>query len=85
MQHGDLIQVNGESRRYVALNVTQQDIRRYGLNTDTPGLHLFTGYWYPGSPLQHRAYGKIVHPRYVKNMRVTGRVLTPLAARRHCL
>lgn len=51
---------HGGDRLWVELTVTKQDIKRYGLNTVTPGPKLFTGLWYGKDPLSFRSYGKMV-------------------------
>lgn len=82
MKHGDLVALPGERRRWVALNVTRADLVR-GVNVRAPGLHLFTGYWYGGSPLHHRGYGKVIAAQG-SGGRVVGRLRGVLAARRQC-
>jgi hypothetical protein len=67
--------------------VTAQDLRR-GLNVNTPGLHLFGGYWYAqeaqGGPLRHEAYGKVLEVTPEMHLQVVGRVGSHYAARTHC-
>lgn len=78
IRHGDLVKVKGSRRFWVCLRVSQTDIHR-GLNAKTPGLYLFSGYWYRqeiGGPLNHRAYGKIDEVRGRK----VGRVCSHYAA-----
>lgn len=79
MKKGDLVQVRGERRLYIALPVTKRDIGR-GMNADNPGLHLFGGFWYSGPVLSNKAYGKILPLQG----RVVGRVRGRIAALKHC-
>lgn len=79
MKKGDLVQVRGEKRLYVALPVTRRDIAR-GVNANMPGLHLFGGFWYRGPALSIRAYGKIL----TSQGRIVGRIRGRLAAMKHC-
>lgn len=76
LKHGQLVVIRERRRErtWVALNVTKKDIAR-GVQVYTPGIHLFTGYWYnhrrPGfiglpnppvirtGPTHHAAYGKV--------------------------
>lgn len=87
LRPGDLAQVRGTSRKWVALNVTTKDMRR-GMSVRQPGLHLFGGYWYAsesmGGPLRHGAYGKLIEPGTGARMLVVGRVRTHYASSRHC-
>jgi hypothetical protein len=42
---GDLVKIRGSGRKYwIALNVSNTDHKR-GMNTDSPGLHLFSGFF----------------------------------------
>lgn len=79
LRRGDLVKVPGSYRFYVALPVTKHDIAR-GVDVDSPGLHLFSGYWYKGGPLRHQAYGKVLPAQG----RIVGRIQTHYAATRKC-
>lgn len=58
MKTGDLISIQGYTRKGVALYVSKTDIKN-GINVYRPGLYVFSGYWYGTNPLSHRSYGKI--------------------------
>lgn len=45
MKHGDIVKVFGDTRLWIALNITEQDLKS-GVNADEVGLHLFSGFWY---------------------------------------
>jgi len=60
MKPGDIVAVPGRDRHWVVLPVTRNMIRR-GLNTTTPGMHLFGGAWYGRDLLSHKTYGKIAN------------------------
>lgn len=79
MKIGDLVKVPGASRLYVVLPLTKADIVR-GMNAESPGLHLFGGYWYSGGPLRHRSYGKILPLQG----RVVGHLKGHYAAKKKC-
>lgn len=68
-------------RHWVAINITQQDIKR-GANARHPGLHLMAGYWY-GKGQGHKtrkAYGKLIE--LPKNSKVIGYARTSFLIRK---
>lgn len=87
MKHGDLVKLREPGRKnWVVIKLTRQQIARERLNAPlVTGLYLCSGYWYPGSPLSHQPYGKLVGPvtAATLNGRVVGRVRGHRAAHKH--
>ena len=56
-----VVKIKGYDRNWILLNVTKEELRITGINTNKHGLHAFGGMWYGDDFTDKNSFGKILY------------------------